>query len=85
MGAVGVEAEWLSVARSAAGGSDLLPPLAGEVARSAGEGLELAGLLRDRECVVQQLLVADALPFESVVALPLLQSPDDIVRRPSLH
>ena len=35
--------------------------------------------------LVQQLLVADTLPFESVVPLPLLQLPDCMVRRPSLH
>jgi len=40
---------------------------------------------REREKgLVQQPLVV-ALPFESIVPLPLLQSPDCIVRRPSLH
>lgn len=38
---------------------------------------------REKGLVQQPLVVA--LPFESVVPLPLLQSPDCIVRRPSLH
>jgi hypothetical protein len=50
---------------------------AGVEAERAGNAL--GGLGRG-----QQPLVV-ALPFESIVPLPLLQSPDCIVRRPLLH